>query len=327
VRRFEVPAGTVRVRVSHSGLDTLSEDGLRGKDRYRVAVWPGDAIAPRVVKRWKEPEKARAVPEDIQPPKTRKQAVAAALAGRCDLALPKLLELSRTKADALAAVSAAEILAYQGDWRGVIEHAAVFVKDLTVVGGSNLFDDILELLRRAGRETGDWPAVVAAAKGVPERAVPHFHTVAKVFVRDIGKGIHQKPPESDPGRGQPDRSAYDQWEREGPTSKRFKGQPEALARHLFALAVGYGLDDEALALFSAHRDTLGFDKAAHVARILVKRGRPEEAWEVLDGKMGKWHAGWVMSVAPVELLIDPVLAQLMTPARCAKVLATPRGVG
>jgi hypothetical protein len=48
--RIEVEPGLYRVRVSYGCLDTLSADGLDGDDRYRVQLWQGSAIEPRVIK-------------------------------------------------------------------------------------------------------------------------------------------------------------------------------------------------------------------------------------------------------------------------------------
>jgi hypothetical protein len=48
--RIEVPAGTYRVRVSYGSLNTLSEDGLDGEDRYLVHLWQGSPTEPRVLK-------------------------------------------------------------------------------------------------------------------------------------------------------------------------------------------------------------------------------------------------------------------------------------
>ncbi len=39
-RRVRVTPGTYRVRVSYTGLENLSEDGLDGDDFYRVQLWP-----------------------------------------------------------------------------------------------------------------------------------------------------------------------------------------------------------------------------------------------------------------------------------------------
>jgi hypothetical protein len=49
--RVEVSPGTYLVRVSYGSLDTLSEDGLDGDDHYRVQLWPGEEISPRILKR------------------------------------------------------------------------------------------------------------------------------------------------------------------------------------------------------------------------------------------------------------------------------------
>jgi hypothetical protein len=38
--RIPVAPGLYRVRASYGGLDSLSEDGLEGSDRYRVQIWP-----------------------------------------------------------------------------------------------------------------------------------------------------------------------------------------------------------------------------------------------------------------------------------------------
>ncbi|CAN7249698.1 hypothetical protein [Neorhizobium sp. LjRoot104] len=51
--RLPVKAGPLGVRVSFSGLDTLSEDGLEGDDRYRVQLWPGaEPVGVQVLKEW-----------------------------------------------------------------------------------------------------------------------------------------------------------------------------------------------------------------------------------------------------------------------------------
>jgi hypothetical protein len=44
--------GTYSVRVLFAGLDTLSDDGLDGEDRYRIDLWPGTPRDLAVVKQW-----------------------------------------------------------------------------------------------------------------------------------------------------------------------------------------------------------------------------------------------------------------------------------
>jgi hypothetical protein len=70
---------------------------------------------------------------------------------------------------------------------------------------------------------------------------------------------------------------------------------------------------------------LGFDQAVSVARVLCKRGDPEQAWTLLEGYLRHWWPVDYAQVAPVELLYDPLLAPLVTPARGEQILRTPRG--
>jgi hypothetical protein len=49
-KRMDVPSGMYRVRVSFSGLTTLSADGLEGNDHYRLQVWQAPAVEPVVLK-------------------------------------------------------------------------------------------------------------------------------------------------------------------------------------------------------------------------------------------------------------------------------------
>jgi hypothetical protein len=49
--RIKVTRGSYRVRVSYGALDSLSKDGLRGDDHYRVQLWLGSSVEPRVLKR------------------------------------------------------------------------------------------------------------------------------------------------------------------------------------------------------------------------------------------------------------------------------------
>jgi hypothetical protein len=48
--RFDVGTGTYRVRLSASGLSTLSEGGLDGQDRYRVQLWQAAYVEPTILK-------------------------------------------------------------------------------------------------------------------------------------------------------------------------------------------------------------------------------------------------------------------------------------
>lgn len=51
--RIELTPDTYRVRIYYGDLDTLSLNGLDGDDHYRIVMWPGENLPPRVVKRGK----------------------------------------------------------------------------------------------------------------------------------------------------------------------------------------------------------------------------------------------------------------------------------
>jgi len=50
VARIAIAPGTYRLRACYAGLDTLSDDGLEGNDRYHLQLWPAPAIEPVVLK-------------------------------------------------------------------------------------------------------------------------------------------------------------------------------------------------------------------------------------------------------------------------------------
>jgi hypothetical protein len=50
--RVDVIPGEYRARVSFGALDKLSEIRLDGEDNYRVQLWLGSAIAPRIIKQY-----------------------------------------------------------------------------------------------------------------------------------------------------------------------------------------------------------------------------------------------------------------------------------
>ncbi|RYH31442.1 MAG: hypothetical protein EON54_21310 [Alcaligenaceae bacterium] len=49
-KRFAMEPGTYRVRLLSSGLDTLSADGLEGKDHYLLQLWLASPVEPTVLK-------------------------------------------------------------------------------------------------------------------------------------------------------------------------------------------------------------------------------------------------------------------------------------
>lgn len=51
---FTVPPGTYRVRALYGALDSLSDDGLDGKDNYTVNIWPCENRPLQVIKQWND---------------------------------------------------------------------------------------------------------------------------------------------------------------------------------------------------------------------------------------------------------------------------------
>jgi hypothetical protein len=49
--RISVEPGVYQARVFYGELDSLSEDGCDGNDKYKIALWLGETINPKVIKR------------------------------------------------------------------------------------------------------------------------------------------------------------------------------------------------------------------------------------------------------------------------------------
>ena len=67
-----------------------------------------------------------------------------------------------------------------------------------------------------------------------------------------------------------------------------------------------------------------FQHALDEARALVAAGDPDGAWAVIEAALPAWHSDSPTRVAPVVLLIDPVLNTLITPARSRRIVRVPR---
>ena len=48
--RIDIVPGNYRARISGSGFDSVVKPWEGGEDRYRVQLWPGSDIEPRVLK-------------------------------------------------------------------------------------------------------------------------------------------------------------------------------------------------------------------------------------------------------------------------------------
>jgi hypothetical protein len=68
-----------------------------------------------------------------------------------------------------------------------------------------------------------------------------------------------------------------------------------------------------------------FQAALERARRLLRDGSPDEAWTALEDALPDWRSDSPHRIAPVILLTDPELRQLITADRARTVVTTPRG--
>jgi len=304
-KRLALKPGSYRVRSSHTGL-------AKGPEKIRLQIWPAAKSQPTVVKRWAPAPVAKKPP--IAPGsklKNHKQAVAAALQGQPDAALEALLGFAQA-GDVAAGASAAELLGFMGRWADLVPHAAALIAKPDAVYAGNVFDDMCALLRRAARELGRPAIIQAAAATVPKGMEARRDAVL------LQDSLSAK---ADPEN----RARYDEAIAESSTGKRFKGKPDDLARHCFALAVVFNVDDAIIERYDARNPRFGFEQAVYTALALARRGDAQAAWAVLEPKLGRWWPVDRAQVAPVELIVHPLLLPLMTPERCRQLLETPRG--
>lgn len=309
--RLRVPLGDLRVRASHTNL-------AKGRETIRVQLWPAPPAPPAVLARWAPPAKA-AKPNKAtkpgaaaKPVRNVKQARLLALSGQPDTALAALLAFA-AEGDASASASAAELLAFMGRWEDVVPHAMALLAKPEAVYAGNVFDDMCALLRRAARELSD-PELIPRAAAV---APPARQEQVKVV-------LLQDSPNLSATVAGPDTERFVDAVAKAETDKRFTGKPLQLARHAFALAVSFRVQDQIIARFDPSNPELHFDAAVSAACALVRQGDPAAAWAALESKLHAWWPVDKSQVAPVVLLVHPLLAPLMTAERCAHVLATAR---
>jgi hypothetical protein len=276
--------------------------------------------------------------------KTLKKAREAALKGEIQPALDALRGFASAGDDS-AAASVAELAGFQGGWDEVIAHAGRLIANPGAVYAGNIFDDMVRLLGRSGHETAQWDVIGSLAVSAKEtigKGVTQEHLRVR-YVRILdelgayaarrggpphelvavfgGTGDRPRDPKKEEAAY---RDAVDNVHVHRPN---LKGKPEELARHLFALAVTYGKEEDALRLHAqhGHAGPFDFDAAVHVAKVLVRRGKPDDAWQAVQAKLAAWIPVDKAQVAPAVLIVDDDLRKIMSPERCKAVLATPRG--
>lgn len=305
-KRVPMAPGWYRVRVEHSGLAK--------KEKLTAALWPAPQADPRVCQRWAPAAPSR--PPRPSKIKNAKQAAQAARRGRLDEAVPVLQQLA-DGGDKAASASLAEILAFQGKWAEFVVRAEAFFADPTVVCAGNVFTDQTRLFRRAARELGTPEIIDRAAAKVPQKYQPMAQaTLLKDMVLPSARITEPTPQE---------RQSYEAAVAGATTGSRFAGHPKELAQHCFALASTFHVEAEVFRLWTEVGDDLQFDQALTVARWHMFRQNQIGAWSIIEHTVSRWWPVDQAQVAPVSLLVDPLLAPLLTTEHCAWVLSQPKG--
>jgi hypothetical protein len=294
----------------------------------------------------------------VEKPVSVKTAQAAARLGQTELALESL-ESFASKGDDSAAASLAELYAFVGQWDKVITNAGRLIANPGAAYAGNVFNDLIQLLGRAGHRSGDWARVIEVVEVASKANASRFAEMRrdvkdkvnrdilqnserrneKVFRNLIQYALRQgKPPHEllaifgvrgwmEDMNEQERRAWYDNAVKNAESLRPdLKKNPQAKMEHFFSLAKGV-LEDEAVSLYEAHGKSFGmaWQAAEYVAAIYVRRGRSETAWAVIEPNLEYWWPVDHAQVTPLVLLTNEHLQTLMTPERCRLVLSTPRG--
>lgn len=269
---------------------------------------------------------------------TKKALIAArrlALAGKPDEALAQLLEIAEA-GSVSASASVAELTAFRAEWPKVVTHAGRLLSDPSAVYAGNVFDDMVRLMVLAGVRGAPWADISDASRAALERASmeerPHLRERRSKWLQALvqsahrqGEGVDDWPMWTASRKRARDDEAFERAVAKAPELRpELADDEEGMSRHVFALAVAFGVADAMVETYFAAEDVMDFEAAVKVARHLAA-SEPLRAWNVLENKLPTWHPVDHAQVAPVVLLTDPALRPLCTTERAALVLRTPRG--
>lgn len=239
-------------------------------------------------------------------------AAAEARRGNTDAALVALRALSDETAAAAAAV--AEIEAFRGNWQAAAEFATRLLARPDEVYAANIFEDCAAIVRRAAHELRSPRLIDEAVAAVPK--APRYDAMSAAVLRRSYYESRERDRKTNA-------AAFAKALAEAPTLPRLKGKPDELRRHCFALAASFHVDAEIMARWDAAFDKLTFDSAILAAQAFMRAGRPKDAWSAISSR--RYWPVEKSQVAPVVLVVDPLLIPLMTPTNCEWILSTPRG--
>jgi cell wall assembly regulator SMI1 len=240
-----------------------------------------------------------------------------AVKGETDLAvagLRRFLELE----DVSSAAALSLISAFQGDWAVVLELSARVLANTGDFYHSNVPMEHLHLMVRAGAVTGQWETVAAAMEGVPQESYGFMRSrVLRCCQagKDLINTLDTEParPEEEYARDYAERLAA------GPPSTYSATELEK-RRWLFNLALACRRWDVVRELVSAHPEVCWLDDLKELAPFF----EPDELWPMVLSSLPQWYPPYQAQVVPAELVLVPILRDLMTRERCEQILSTPR---
>jgi hypothetical protein len=262
----------------------------------------------------------------------------AALRGDAERALPVLARHAEAGDDG-AAASVAELSAYLWRWDDVIAQAARLIANPYAVYAGNVFHELVLLLGRAGRETGDWRGIARVADRASQRVEADLRANPWDFPKTkiegaansllpmldrlgeyaLGEG-HIRPHGHvdifSPKQTTPRPDLFD-------AAMKLKQNRTSDARRLI-FACMYHLDDEMIRLFNTMEGKVGFDRAVAIAKAFLRRRDHAMAWQTVRTNWADWAPVDRAQTAPLVLLIDEDFADLVTRDRAMELVHIPR---
>jgi hypothetical protein len=262
-----------------------------------------------------------------------------ALRGNAEAALCVLARHAAAGDDS-AAASSAELSAYLWRWDDVVAQAARLIANPHAVYAGNVFHELVRLLGRAGRETGDWRSIARVADAAHERVEADLQknpwgfpktriegathllltTLDRLGEYALGEGhirLHGDIDIFSPKPAIPRPDLFD-------SALKLKQNQKSDARRL-VFACLYHLDDEMIRLSSAMDGRVGFDRALPIAKAFLRRNDPAMAWQMLRGNWADWAPVDRAQTTPLAFLIDGDFAGLVTKDRAMELVHIGRG--
>jgi hypothetical protein len=276
--------------------------------------------------------------------KPKELAQQAALQGEVEFAVEQFT-LVLEGGDVGAAASLAEIAAFRAQWADVLRYAYQFMRKPDAVYAGNVLGDIAALVAVAGFKAGGWSAIHSEVKAI-RAALLKDKKLAKYvdgadWLADRVNQLLELAHNEGKGRFSLDTSDDDELTEDARAAK-FDAAVETLEarpkkpykdelgrkRHFFTMAWNYGSHRSAMRLYDEEGGTselASFGPIAFTASALARAGRASDSWKVVEEGLALWRPVDLAQIAPVVLLTDPHLRELLTTKRSEWVLSTPRG--